>query len=115
MLLPFFCFFFFFNDTATTEIYTLSLHDALPILCDLRRARYRPRLSGGAPLRGDRKSTRLNSSHTVISYAVFCLKKKKKKKNRGKKNKTTNKHTTLRTKNTSHLLIVLFFHLLRIF
>src|SRR2546430_17596020 len=85
--------FFFFNDTATTEIYTLSLHDALPI-------------SGGGGLRGDRepqggarhlsrvrrlgeagpvahpaavldrKSTRLNSSHSQISYAVFCLKKK---------------------------------------
>src|SRR5271163_1469104 len=74
-----FLFFFFFNDTATTEIYTLSLHDALPILdahnnyqdnygevwcfdCD----------------QTDRKSTRLNSSHDQISYAVFCLKKKKK-------------------------------------
>src|SRR6266566_8480745 len=81
-------FFFFFNDTATTEIYTLSLHDALPI-CAGRRAR--PRLPGRAdewrgaappdrPGRArvrDRKSTRLNSSHLVISYAVFCLKKKK--------------------------------------
>src|SRR5580765_8855978 len=71
-------FFFFFNDTATTEIYTLSLHDALPISarhprpCD-------PDVGGlhlGADLR-DRKSTRLNSSHPSISYAVFCLKKKK--------------------------------------
>src|SRR3712207_9125388 len=87
---------FFFNDTATTEIYTLSLHDALPILH--RRARRRPRLEraerravpvvvgpGGrdgpgavrAPAVGDdeldRKSTRLNSSHANISYAVFCL------------------------------------------
>src|SRR6266446_1661077 len=72
-----FCF-FFFNDTATTEIYTLSLHDALPIS---------PR-PPGAPVPGppvcapgsgrDRKSTRLNSSHLVISYAVFCLKKKNK-------------------------------------
>src|SRR5258707_2164154 len=72
-------FFFFFNDTATTEIYTLSLHDALPI----------SRSSGGVWLAGpqfavqrganwgDRKSTRLNSSHANISYAVFCLKKKK--------------------------------------
>src|SRR2546429_4524972 len=79
-------FFFFFNDTATTEIYTLSLHDALPIfgseeegvdsgldvLVDLdvpvvHRQRHRVR---------DRKSTRLNSSHGYISYAVFCLKKK---------------------------------------
>src|SRR3970282_2856986 len=73
-------FFFFFNDTATTEIYTLSLHDALPI--------YDPG-SGHFPhgvrsLRGssrprDRKSTRLNSSHITISYAVFCLKKKQHK------------------------------------
>src|SRR2546426_2361361 len=97
-------FFFFFNDTATTEIYTLSLHDALPISDDgrgggapadapaVRRAAHllaagpRPQRGGGdvgarepdrdrAP---DRKSTRLNSSHLVISYAVFCLKKKKK-------------------------------------
>src|SRR3712207_8348221 len=100
---------FFFNDTATTEIYTLSLHDALPIL--LRRGRRRGRDQGeegrrhrlrqpglraveqpeGLGLRrhggpearqplapeGDRKSTRLNSSHANISYAVFCLKKKK--------------------------------------
>src|SRR5947199_5803841 len=82
-------FFFFFNDTATTEIYTLSLHDALPIYADAvprRRARRRvrggrpaPRVDGGARRAGDRKSTRLNSSHLGISYAVFCLKKKKKK------------------------------------
>src|SRR5256885_16881619 len=76
-----FLIFFFFNDTATTEIYTLSLHDALPIfvalahvvqleLGCLRESRW--------PLAIDRKSTRLNSSHLVISYAVFCLKKKKK-------------------------------------
>src|SRR5256885_10554197 len=88
-------YFFFFNDTATTEIYTLSLHDALPIcrcciplpfertpqrtelLC-----RFRHRATRARPVRqsspgGDRKSTRLNSSHLVISYAVFCLKKKK--------------------------------------
>src|SRR5437588_1901163 len=91
-----FVLFFFFNDPPTTEIYTLSLHDALPISAGrpaparrhsearhrrddrtrsrrcalLRRAHH-----GAAP--GDRKSTRLNSSHTVISYAVFCLKKKK--------------------------------------
>src|SRR2546422_3166360 len=91
--------FFFFNDTATTEIYTLSLHDALPI--SPRRLRQGPRLSrwlelvllrqpkreclvraqrGGTvpqPAQQDRKSTRLNSSHGYISYAVFCLKKKK--------------------------------------
>src|SRR3989442_6352097 len=72
-------FFFFFNDTATTEIYTLSLHDALPIYCDQRIAP----LKGVVPLfrsnsgKRDRKSTRLNSSHVRISYAVFCLKKKK--------------------------------------
>src|SRR3712207_7626660 len=94
--------FFFFNDTATTEIYTLSLHDALPISTRRRRrgaprergrqsrAR-RPNGTGRARSRrspastrartrvpGDRKSTRLNSSHANISYAVFCLKKKKK-------------------------------------
>src|SRR5258705_13108332 len=82
----FFFFFFFFNDTATTEIYTLSLHDALPISRVLRRRAPAPhradlRLRGGfLPLRcqADRKSTRLNSSHLGISYAVFCLKKKKK-------------------------------------
>src|SRR2546427_8938749 len=77
--------FFFFNDTATTEIYTLSLHDALPISLAhgglaLARAR-RTRPPGGRGRRRDRKSTRLNSSHSQISYAVFCLKKKKKKKN----------------------------------
>src|SRR2546422_4094337 len=76
--------FFFFNDTATTEIYTLSLHDALPIS---RPPRWRgagsrgpaPPRRGGSPS-GDRKSTRLNSSHGYISYAVFCLKKKKTRK-----------------------------------
>src|SRR3712207_7111049 len=97
--------FFFFNDTATTEIYTLSLHDALPIShgrgpdgrrprahgrprgprregrpdADARGRRPRPAdADGAADGRGDRKSTRLNSSHANISYAVFCLKKKKK-------------------------------------
>src|SRR3712207_7213936 len=92
--------FFFFNDTATTEIYTLSLHDALPI-CRVRdhRPLGRPGLDvqhhvervrrrrgqvpdvhhdRGEVVRRDRKSTRLNSSHANISYAVFCLKKKKK-------------------------------------
>src|SRR5688572_32041213 len=84
--------YFFFNDTATTEIYTLSLHDALPIYSNRYRhparyqcARGRRGAVGGSPLPGrepgrtDRKSTRLNSSHSQISYAVFCLKKKKKK------------------------------------
>src|SRR2546430_16744528 len=86
-------FFFFFNDTATTEIYTLSLHDALPI--SGHRCCRPQRRAGGRelPQRNresceawrsvslsegvDRKSTRLNSSHSQISYAVFCLKKKK--------------------------------------
>src|SRR2546430_12546877 len=79
-------FFFFFNDTATTEIYTLSLHDALPIYrVSLRMRCIRPFEPGGVAhaaracaLGQDRKSTRLNSSHSQISYAVFCLKKKKK-------------------------------------
>src|SRR5438034_10189407 len=71
-------FFFFFNDTPTTEIYTLSLHDALPISVGGSRRNWEPVwASRWAPSWPDRKSTRLNSSHTVISYAVFCLKKKK--------------------------------------
>src|SRR5258708_38351411 len=75
--------FFFFNDTATTEIYTLSLHDALPIYTNCARmCAYRlvwSKCSACFRLAGkDRKSTRLNSSHQIISYAVFCLKKKKK-------------------------------------
>src|SRR2546427_11554235 len=75
-------FFFFFNDTATTEIYTLSLHDALPIFAS-SAAREADGGGQGSWARGagwgvDRKSTRLNSSHSQISYAVFCLKKKKK-------------------------------------
>src|SRR5437870_12699405 len=76
--------FFFFNDTATTEIYTLSLHDALPI--STRRVPTAhghdcaSHLWGAVPHQPqDRKSTRLNSSHVAISYAVFCLKKKKNK------------------------------------
>src|SRR2546421_12697149 len=81
------CFFFFFNDTATTEIYTLSLHDALPIYsfyatyaakCLSEDARSVQRQAFAGLLWRDRKSTRLNSSHDQISYAVFCLKKKKK-------------------------------------
>src|SRR5580693_7088464 len=76
----FFFFFFFFNDTATTEIYTLSLHDALPILRSLFRRHRGRRVPPFSFLHAcsDRKSTRLNSSHSSISYAVFCLKKKKK-------------------------------------
>src|SRR3712207_7032928 len=86
--------FFFFNDTATTEIYTLSLHDALPIYASTclhltgMRGEHRPQRFGECGRRDatalqslygralDRKSTRLNSSHANISYAVFCLKKK---------------------------------------
>src|SRR5437660_5088270 len=79
--------FFFFNDTATTEIYTLSLHDALPIslarpqAMACRRADWRARLQAAIRRADpeDRKSTRLNSSHVAISYAVFCLKKKKRR------------------------------------
>src|SRR2546422_6938936 len=80
------CMLFFFNDTATTEIYTLSLHDALPICVyyrDVRVASLRQWAEIPWMLRQirpdlyqDRKSTRLNSSHGYISYAVFCLKKK---------------------------------------
>src|SRR3712207_9200130 len=94
-----YCIFFFFNDTATTEIYTLSLHDALPIWAppggiDSWKHHLLPALTlslGPLALLArytraatlevvgtDRKSTRLNSSHANISYAVFCLKKKKK-------------------------------------
>src|SRR5438309_9797174 len=96
MHLHFSFFFFFFNDTATTEIYTLSLHDALPIWARCwiairktdraklgRRDRHGRVAQKAAAIlfgfsRQDRKSTRLNSSHSSISYAVFCLKKKKK-------------------------------------
>src|SRR5437899_8115381 len=78
----FFYFFslFFFNDTATTEIYTLSLHDALPIFMSTTILPFeRPSTTPPLPnSTADRKSTRLNSSHLGISYAVFCLKKKKK-------------------------------------
>src|SRR5258708_11318291 len=74
-------FYFFFNDTATTEIYTLSLHDALPISVSSSATgpagRGLPISSPPCRPRADRKSTRLNSSHQIISYAVFCLKKKK--------------------------------------
>src|SRR5436309_4375268 len=79
---------FFFNDTATTEIYTLSLHDALPIsrrhrlgspvLRSFSLCRHALATTPAGPSQ-DRKSTRLNSSHVKISYAVFCLKKKNKK------------------------------------
>src|SRR2546430_12574113 len=97
MCYPFMFFFFFFNDTATTEIYTLSLHDALPIFDDtsgtfsLPADNYSLRPEVGP----DRKSTRLNSSHSQISYAVFCLKKKKKT-----KHNNTNETTPLYTYTT---------------
>src|SRR5436190_6358091 len=101
--LSLFLFFFFFNDTATTEIYTLSLHDALPILgAELARPRTVAGPGGtgaGSPRRQDRKSTRLNSSHTVISYAVFCLKKKKKNKRKPQTKKTNNKVSVAKTNN----------------
>src|SRR6266513_3648238 len=76
-----FFFLFFFHDTATTEIYTLSLHDALPIRPRETRVRARSAREGSGTSEApgpkpDRKSTRLNSSHVSISYAVFCLKKK---------------------------------------
>src|SRR2546429_1607061 len=100
---PFFLF-FFFNDTATTEIYTLSLHDALPISVDSIPAVfgitedpfivYTSNVLAILGLRAlylDRKSTRLNSSHGYISYAVFCLKKK------NMNNTTINLATTLVT------------------
>src|SRR5256885_11463269 len=78
-------FFFFFNDTATTEIYTLSLHDALPIfsLREFTNTAFNQHhgIQSTERFGIDRKSTRLNSSHLVISYAVFCLKKKKIKQN----------------------------------
>src|SRR5699024_11868501 len=89
-----FIFFFLFTDTDTTEIYTLSLHDALPIYIDpdrveirqlpidcddresVRHIRQRGTRAAWTGEDEDRKSTRLNSSHVSISYAVFCLKKK---------------------------------------
>src|SRR6478736_10276892 len=99
--LPFYFFFFFFNDTATTEIYTLSLHDALPIRVlpgDCPTGVTKP--GGGHCSRSEEHTS--NSSHSQISYAVFCLKKKKKKeikriilkkkkKNKRTKNKTNKK------------------------
>src|SRR5438105_12907507 len=103
---------FFFNDTATTEIYTLSLHDALPIYAHTAERRkvvlvvedekaigqlIADAISDEPAMR-DRKSTRLNSSHEWISYAVFCLKKKKKKTTRhAKDNDKLPRRTLVRT------------------
>src|SRR3712207_8723258 len=99
---------FFFNDTATTEIYTLSLHDALPIYERLKSDRVPLTVLPGADVRiepemvrllaagEDRKSTRLNSSHANISYAVFCLKKKK-----GRAHRTRNTKSTCSRRNSS--------------
>src|SRR6266496_2229054 len=84
---------FFFNDTATTEIYTLSLHDALPICFVPGWLAHRFRwymVAFNIGNYADRKSTRLNSSHVEISYAVFCLKKKKKKQTHQQLNKKKN-------------------------
>src|SRR5256884_5915388 len=100
-----FSIFFFFNDTATTEIYTLSLHDALPICPASDSAAMNTLLSPRCTKRGpaayaaiaavvtDRKSTRLNSSHGYISYAVFCLKKK---------NTTSRSHSENRSTRRAH-------------
>src|SRR5438552_9572076 len=104
--LSFSFFFFFFNDTATTEIYTLSLHDALPIFwtaCRRLRARRFRSPWAKASCGGDRKSTRLNSSHQIISYAVFCLKKKKKKKNQKQKSKKQQIKKNISVKNKSKI------------
>src|SRR2546429_7226088 len=108
-------FFFFFNDTATTEIYTLSLHDALPILRTSWLSAASIPISNNLgflipspddhQLRAttDRKSTRLNSSHGYISYAVFCLKKKKNTNHPTQNRKHPTPNTDMTTKNiTSH-------------
>src|SRR5258708_10555513 len=102
--------FFFFNDTATTEIYTLSLHDALPIFQQIFLVE---KLAAGPELEVswlgtferavtvrelDRKSTRLNSSHQIISYAVFCLKKKKSRAVSPRRRGPTAPHACARTR-----------------
>src|SRR6266704_5371635 len=96
-----FLLFFFFNDTATTEIYTLSLHDALPIS---QQCTQRSRSGSSSPSRRcrprDRKSTRLNSSHVSISYAVFCLKKKNKHAGHTYRNAQKNHISNCTTKET---------------
>src|SRR5204862_5085550 len=102
--------FFFFKDTAPSQIYTLSLHDALPISLPVGpttriipcwwRRKWRTSSSAAADIpissRADRKSTRLNSSHVEISYAVFCLKKKKRKNHRRRTQHGRNNHKPLR-------------------
>src|SRR5438045_6448816 len=98
LLLSLFLSLLFFNDTAPTEIYTLSLHDALPVSPAtggvLEPCEYVYRDPGGGPgRRRDRKSTRLNSSHLGISYAVFCLKKKRDNKQREVENISNSKRT----------------------
>src|SRR2546429_7384631 len=106
LLYIFSLFFFFFNDTATTEIYTLSLHDALPISLQIKDDLFRSAGSNRIRLsfedyypdsagKKDRKSTRLNSSHGYISYAVFCLKKKK--------HRQHNTTTSSNSQNTTHI------------
>src|SRR5438552_5840789 len=99
--------FFFFNDTAPTEIYTLSLHDALPIsvlswlttvtvlgwfVLEFYMAIYFAFWAWFCEINRDRKSTRLNSSHQIISYAVFCLKKKNKKNNKSLQHQNRTRH-----------------------
>src|SRR3954449_11111581 len=127
------CLMFFFNDTATTEIYTLSLHDALPISCASSACACWPRTTAPRAIPGDRKSTRLNSSHTLISYAVFCLKKKNspatpdtRTRPTRRRNRASAKHprpSALRTRTLlarsalcarwSYLLLVFFFLIMR--
>src|SRR6266566_6200129 len=101
LLLSGFFLFFFFNDTATTEIYTLSLHDALPIWHQTVRWPSTTIWVWRMHSMPDRKSTRLNSSHLVISYAVFCLKKKKNTKHRKLKTKKKLNHKEKSTNQTN--------------
>src|SRR5471030_3471137 len=94
-------FFFFFNDTATTEIYTLSLHDALPIWPGHKPPEAAAwQCAENRPV--DRKSTRLNSSHLGISYAVFCLKKKKTQNHTLKKETHKKNNNTTKNKKQKH-------------
>src|SRR5438445_947456 len=100
-MLPMIQFFFFFNNTATTEIYTLSLHDALPISLPILNGGNSAVVvsnDNGLTWTVDRKSTRLNSSHANISYAVFCLKKKKNMIRPGARTSTTKLKTATTTR-----------------